>query len=158
VVFFSGYVLLAFLKADLVDRLHWLTQAQLLDAIAVGQMTPGPVFTTATFIGYLLRGYPGAAVATVAIFLPSFLFVGALGLILPRLRKSPRAGAFLDGINVGALALMIAVTWALSKAALVDRWTCLLGLAAAAGLIRFKVNPTWVILGGGLAGFLLYGT
>jgi chromate transporter len=157
VVFGSGYVLLVFLKADLVDRWHWLTQAQLLDAIAVGQMTPGPVFTTATFIGYLLGGYTGAAVATVAIFLPSFLFVGVLSLVLPRLRRSPRAGAFLDGINVGALALMLSVTWALSRSALVDRWTALLGLVSAAALIRFKVNPTWVILGGGIAGLLLQG-
>jgi len=154
VVFGSGYVLLAFMKADLVDHWHWLTQAQLLDAIAVGQMTPGPVFTTATFIGYLLRGYQGAVVATVAIFLPSFLFVGILGMVLPKLRKSPRAGAFLDGINVGALALMISVTWALSRSALVDRWTGLLGLVSAVVLIRFKMNPTRVILGGGLAGLL----
>jgi chromate transporter len=157
VLFGSGYVLLAFLKADLVDRWHWLTQAQLLDAVAVGQVTPGPVFTTATFIGYVLRGFPGALVATVGIFLPSFAFVGILGLILPRLRRSPGMGLFLDGINVGALALMASVTWALSRAALVDAWTGLLGLASAGLLLRFKVNPTWLILGGGLAGILLRG-
>jgi len=155
VVFGSGYVLLAFLKADLVDRWHWLTQAQLLDAIAVGQVTPGPVFTTATFIGYLLRGFPGAAVATVGIFLPSFLFVGVLGVVLPGLRKAPRAAAFLDGINAGALALMVSVTWALSRAAVVDGWTALLGLGSAVLLLRFKVNPTWVILAGGGVGLLV---
>lgn len=157
VLFGSGYVLLAFLKADLVDRWHWLTQAQLLDAIAVGQVTPGPVFTTATFIGYVLKGWAGAVVATVGIFLPSFLFVGLLGLVVPRLRKSPRMAAFLDGVNAGALALMAFVTWALSRAALVDPWTILLGLASAILLIRFKPNPTWLVLGGGLAGFLLRG-
>jgi chromate transporter len=157
VLFGSGYVLLAFLKADLVDRWHWLTQAQLLDAVAVGQVTPGPVFTTATFIGYILRGFPGAVVATVGIFLPSFIFVGILGLILPRLRKSPQMGAFLDGINVGALALMASVTWALSRAAVVDPWTALLGLASAILLIRFKLNPTWLVIGGGIAGLLLRG-
>lgn len=157
VVFGSGYVLLAFLKADLVDRWHWLTQAQLLDAVAVGQVTPGPVFTTATFIGYVLHGFPGAVVATLGIFLPSFIFVGVLGLILPRLRKSPRMGAFLDGINVGALALMVSVTWALSRAALVDPWSILLGVGSATLLIRLKVNPTWLVIGGGLAGLLLHG-
>jgi len=154
VVFGSGYVLLAFLKTDLVDRWHWLTQGQLLDAVAVGQVTPGPVFTTATFIGYLLKGWPGALVATVGIFLPSFVLVGALGLILVRMRRSPRAAAFLDGINAGALAVMASVTWALSRAALVDPWTALLALAGAILLIRFRPNPTWLILGGGLAGVL----
>ncbi len=150
-------VILAFLKADLVDRAHWLTQAQLLDAVAVGQVTPGPVFTTATFIGYLVRGWPGALLATAGIFLPSFLFVGCLGLVLSRLRKSPRAAAFLDGVNAGALALMAAVTWTLSRAAVVDPWTAALGLASAVLLIRFKPNPTWLVLGGGLAGCLVQG-
>jgi chromate transporter len=156
VLFGSGYVLLAFLKADLVDRWHWLTQAQLLDAVAVGQVTPGPVFTTATFIGYVLHGVPGAVVATVGIFLPSFLFVGLLGVALPRLRKSPRTGAFLDGINVGAIALMLFVTWGLSRAALVDAWTSLLALASGGLLLRFKVNPTWLVLGGAVAGLWLH--
>jgi chromate transporter len=155
VLFGSGYVLLAFLKADLVDRFHWLTQAQLLDAVAVGQVTPGPVFTTATFIGYLLRGWPGALAATVGIFLPSFVFVALLGLVLPRLRKSPHTAAFLDGINAGALALMASVTVALGRAAVVDPWTGALGAAAAFLLIRFKVNPTWLVLGGGVAGLIL---
>jgi chromate transporter len=156
VLFGSGYVLLAFLKADLVDRWHWLTQAQLLDAIAVGQVTPGPVFTTATFIGYVLHGIPGAVMATVGIFLPSFIFVGLLGVVLPRLRKSPQTGAFLDGINVGAIALMVYVTWGLSRAALVDAWTGLFALVSGILLIRFKVNPTWLVLGGGIVGLLIY--
>ena len=157
VVFGSGYVLLAFLKADLVDHWHWLTQAQLLDAVAVGQVTPGPVFTTATFIGYLIKGWPGAVAATVGIFLPSFLFVGGLGLVITRLRKSPRAAAFLDGVNAGAMALMAAVTWTLSRAAVVDPWTALLGIASAVLLIRFKPNPTWLVLGGCLTGYLVQG-
>jgi len=152
VVFGSGYVLLAFLKTDLVDRLHWLTQAQLLDAIAVGQVTPGPVFTTATFIGYLLRGWPGALLATLGIFLPSFLFMAVLGPLLPRLRKTPATAAFLDGVNVGALALMAAVTWALARGALAGPWTVGLGVASAILLVRFKVNPTWLVLGGALVG------
>jgi len=157
VLFGSGYVLLAFLKADLVDRWHWLTQAQLLDAVAVGQVTPGPVFTTATFIGYLLKGWVGAVVATVGIFLPSFLLVGLIGLVVPRLRQSPGLAAFLDGVNAGALALMASVTWALSRTAVVDRWTALLGIASAILLIRLKPNPTWLVLGGGLAGCLIQG-
>ncbi len=157
VVFGGGYVLLAFLKADLVDRWHRHSQSQLLDAIAVGQLTPGPVFTTATFIGYVLHGVPGALVATLGIFLPSFLMVGVLAVHLPRLRKSPGMAAFLDGINVGALALMASVSWGLSGAALVDRWTWLLALASTMLLLRFKPNPAWLVLGGGLAGLLLRG-
>jgi chromate transporter len=155
VLFGSGYVLLAFLKADLVDRWHWLTQAQLLDAVAVGQVTPGPVFTTATFIGYVLRGWPGALVATVGIFLPSFLFVGLLGHLVARLRKSPGSAAFLDGVNAGALALMASVTLALARTALVDPWTVVLAAGCALVLIRFRPNPTWVVLGGAGAGFLI---
>ena len=126
VLFGSGYVLLAFLRTDLVDRLHWLTQAQLLDAVAVGQMTPGPVFTTATFIGYLLGGFRGAVVATLGIFLPSFFFVSISGPLIPHLRRSPLAGAFLDGVNVGAWALMAAVTLFLARAAVVDVVTTML--------------------------------
>ena len=157
VLFGSGYVLLAFLQADLVDGRHWLTQAQLLDAVAAGQVTPGPVFTTATFIGYLLRGWPGALAATAGIFLPSFLFVALLGLVVPRLRRSPRTGAFLDGVNAGALALMASVSLTLGRDALVDAWTVLVGLAAAVLLIRFRPNPTWLVLGGALAGLLARG-
>ena len=152
VLFGSGYVLLAFLQADLVDRLHWLTQAQLLDAVAAGQVTPGPLFTTATFIGYLLKGVPGALLATVGIFLPSFLMVAGLGLVVPRLRRAPATARFLDGVNAAALALMAVVTWTLGRAALVDLGTVLLGLASVALLVRYRPNATWLVLGGALAG------
>lgn len=116
VLFGSGYVLLVFIRADLVERWHWLTESQLLDAIAVGQVTPGPVFTTATFIGYVLGGTKGAAVATVGIFLPAFVFVAASGPLVPHIRRSPNAGAFLDGVNAAALALMVVVTYQLGRA------------------------------------------
>jgi chromate transporter len=155
VLFGSGYVLLAFLRADLVSRLHWLSERQLLDAIAVGQVTPGPVFTTATFVGYLLRGIPGAAVATAGIFLPAFVYVAASGVLVPRLRRSPVARGALDGVNVASLALMAVVTWQLAGAALVDPWTVLLAAAGAVLLLRFRVNSAWLVLGGGLAGVLL---
>jgi len=154
VIFGSGYVLLAFLQADLVTRLHWLSQAQLLDAVAVGQVTPGPVFTTATFIGYLLGGVPGAVIATIGIFLPGFLFVAASRPLIPRIRASKIAGAFLDGVNVGAVALMIAVTWQLSRAALVDLPTAAIGMASAIGLIYFRLNSVWLLGGGALVGFV----
>src|SRR5580658_1679098 len=131
VLFGSGYVLLAFLRTDLVDRLHWLTQAQLLDAVAVGQVTPGPVFTTATFIGYILGGFRGAVVATLGIFLPSFFFVSISGPLIPHLRRSPLAGAFLDGVNVGAWALMAAVTLFRARAAVVDVVTMILAITSA---------------------------
>jgi chromate transporter len=154
VIFGSGYVLLAFLQADLVQRLHWLTQAQLLDAVAVGQVTPGPVFTTATFIGYLLGGVPGAMVATVGIFLPGFIFVAVSRPLIPRIRRSMIAGAFLDGVNVGALALMIGVTWQLSRAALVDFPTSALAALSAVVLIYFRVNSAWLVLAGGITGMI----
>lgn|ERR1022692_937449 len=152
VLFGSGYVLLAFLRTDLVVRLRWLSDKQLLDAIAVGQVTPGPVFTTATFIGYLLGRVPGAVVATVGIFLPSFILIAIVGPLVPRLRKSPVFGAFLDGVNVGALALMVVVTWQLGWAALVDRTTIALAVLSALALIRFKINSTWLILVGAIVG------
>lgn len=154
VLFGSGYVLLAFLRADLVERWHWLSNAQLLDAIAVGQFTPGPVFCTATFIGYLLGGTPGAALATLGIFLPAFVFVALSGLVLPRLRRSRRAGAFLDGLNAASLALMAVVTWQLARTALPDWRAALLAAAAALGL-RLRINSAWLVLGGGLAGHFL---
>jgi chromate transporter len=153
VLFGSGYVLLAFLRNDLVERLHWLSEAQLIDAIAVGQVTPGPVFTTATFVGYLLAGPSGALVATVGIFLPAFVFVALSGPLVPRLRSSRIAGAFLDGVNVASLALMAVVTAELARAALVDVPTVLLGVAAAVLLVRLELNSTWLILGGAAAGF-----
>jgi chromate transporter len=152
VLFGSGYVLLAFLRGDLVERHGWLTEQQLLDAIAVGQVTPGPVFTTATFVGYTLAGFAGAAVATVGIFLPAFVFVAASGPLVPRLRASPVAGAVLDGVNVASLALMAAVTIELSRAAIVDVPTVLLGAAGAVLLLVFRVRSSWLALAGAAAG------
>jgi chromate transporter len=153
-VFGSGYVLLAFLRADLVDRLHWLTESQLIDAVAVGQVTPGPVFTTATFIGYLVGGGWGAVVATVAIFLPGFLLVALIRPVVVRLRQSPAAGKFLDGVNVAALALMAVVTVQLARSALVDVPTVVVALGSAIALIRFKVNTTWLVAAGAGVGAL----
>jgi chromate transporter len=155
VLFGSGYVLIAFLQADFVDRLHWLTRGQLLDAVAVGQFTPGPVFCTATFIGYLLGSSTGAIVATIGIFLPAFVFVAISGPLLPRLRRSPLAGAFLDGVNAASLALMIAVTYELGREAIVDLTTVMLAILGAVGLIRFRLNSAWLVLAGGLIGALL---
>jgi chromate transporter len=156
IVFGSGYVLLAFLQADLVEHWHWLTTTQLLDAIAVGQVTPGPVFTTATFIGYLLAGLPGAVIATAGIFLPSFIFGAASGPLIPRLRKSPVAGAFLDGVIIASLALMASVTYRLGRDAVIDLPTVLLTLGSAVLLVRFRLNSLWLVLGGALIGFLIY--
>jgi chromate transporter len=152
VLFGSGYVLLAFLRTDLVDHRHWLTEAQLLDAIAVGQVTPGPVFTTATFVGYLLGRTSGALLATAGIFLPAFIFVALSGLLLPRMRRSPAVGAFLDGVNVASLALMAVVTVQLCRAALIDVTTVVLAGISALLLVRFKVNSTWLVVGGAAVG------
>ncbi len=152
VLFGSGYVLLAFLRGDLVQRLHWLTEAQLIDAVAAGQVTPGPVFTTATFIGYVLAGPAGALVATAGIFLPAFIFVAASGPLVPRLRASRVAGAFLDGVNVASLALMVVVTAQLGHAVIVDLPTAVLGLVAALMLLRFTLNSSWLVLGGAAIG------
>jgi chromate transporter len=155
VLFGSGYVLIAFLQGDFVDRLHWLTRSQLLDAVAVGQFTPGPVFCTATFIGYLMGSTTGAIVATVGIFLPAFFFVAISGPLLPRLRRSPIAGAFLDGVNAASLALMIAVTWDLGREAIVDLTTVALAVLAAVALIRFRLNSVWLVIAGGVVGAAL---
>jgi chromate transporter len=152
VLFGSGYVLLAFLRTDLVDRLGWLTERQLLDAVAVGQVTPGPVFTTATFVGYLVAGGRGAVVATIGIFLPAFVFVALSGPLVPRLRRSPVAAAVLDGVNVGSLALMAVVSWALGRAALVDGPSWILAVVSLALLTHGRVNSAWLILGGALIG------
>jgi chromate transporter len=157
VLFGSGYVLLAFLRADLVERLGWLTERQLLDAVAVGQVTPGPVFTTATFIGYVLGGGPGAAVATIGIFLPAFVFVALSGPVVPRLRRSPTAAAVLDGVNVASLALMALVTWQLGRAALVDPLTVGVAGVSAVLLVRFRINSAWLVLGAALLGWLAMG-
>jgi chromate transporter len=157
VLFGSGYVLLAFMRSDLVERLHWLSESQLLDAVAVGQVTPGPVFTTATFIGYVLGGLAGAFVATIGIFLPAFFFVAISGPLVPRIRRSQTAGAILDGVNVASLALMTLVTFQLGRAALIDSVTIALALSSAVILIRFRVNSAWLVMGGAVLGFLLYG-
>jgi chromate transporter len=156
VVFGSGYVLVAFLKADLIDRLHWVTQAQLLDAITAGQVTPGPVFATATFLGYLLKGWTGAAVATTAIFLPSFFMAGLVGALAERIRRSKLAAAFLDGVNAAAVALMASVAIALGRATITDGWTLALGLVSAVLLVRYRMNATWLILSGAGLGILLH--
>lgn len=152
IVFGSGYVLLAFLRADLVVHRAWVTDAQLVDAVAIGQVTPGPVFTTATFLGYLLRGPAGAVVATVGIFLPAFILVAISGPLIPLIRRSATAGAFLDGVNVASLALMAAVTYDLGRSAIMDWVTIALAAASAVLLLRFRVNSAWLVLGGALVG------
>ncbi len=155
VLFGSGYVLLALLRADLVVRLHWLTDAQLLDAVAVSQATPGPFFTVATFIGYVLGGWKGAALATGGMFFPAFILVAGTASFLPKLRQSAAAGAFLDGVNAAAVALMAVVGWQFARAALIS-WPAL-ALAAFSGvlLFRYRVPSAWLILGGAAAGLLL---
>lgn len=150
----SGYVLLAFLRNDLVVQLGWLSDQQLLDAVAVGQFTPGPVFTTATFIGYVVAGVPGAVAATVGIFLPSFIFVALLGRLVPAMRRSPWTAALLDGVNVSALGLMAGVTWQLGAAAIVDWLTALLAIGAIIALLRFQLNSAWLVLIGAIVGLL----
>lgn len=157
VLYGSGYVLLAFLRSEFVEKYGWLTEAQLLDAVAVGQITPGPVFTTATFIGYVLGGPVAALIATAGIFLPAFIFVAISGPLVPRMRKSVAAGAFLDGVNVASLALMIVVTWQLASAAIVDWITITLAVAAGVLLLRYKINSAWLVAGGALVGLLKLG-
>lgn len=152
VLFGSGYVLLAFLRADLVEKLGWLTETQLLDAIAVGQITPGPVFTTATFIGYLLSGPSGALVATIGIFLPAFFFVAISAPLLPYLRRSTVAARILDGLNAASLALMAVVTIRLAHAAVFDWTTTVVLLTSAALLLFWKINSAWLVLAGGMVG------
>ena len=148
----SGYVLVAFIRGDLVQRWHWLTEAQLLDAVAAGQITPGPLFSTATFVGYLLGGAAGAAVATAAIFVPAFAYVAASAPILPKLRRSPSSAAFLDGVNAAAVALMALVAALLGRTAIVDPFTALLAAACLVAALRFRVNAAWLVLGGALLG------
>jgi len=155
VLYGSGYVLLAFLRADFVTRLGWITDQQLIDAIAIGQVTPGPLFTAATFIGYLLGGVPGALLGTVGIFLPSFVFVALSYPLIPRLRNSPWAGSLLDGVNAASLGLMAAVTWQLGVASLVDPLTIAMAVAAFILLVRFKINSTWLVVAGAAFGFLI---
>lgn len=155
ILYGSGYVLVAFLRADLVDRLGWLTEQQLIDAIAIGQMTPGPLFTTATFVGYLLGGIPAALMATVGIFLPSYIFVAISNPVIPRLRQSIWAANLLDGVIVASLGLMAAVTFQLGMASLIDIPTFFLFLVSAVLLLRYRVSSTWLIFGGALTGFLI---
>jgi chromate transporter len=152
ILFGGGYVLIALIRSNLVARLGWITERQLLDAIAMGQVTPGPLSTTATFIGYLLAGTPGALTATVAIFLPAFVLVAISGPLVPRLRRSPAAAAFLDGLNVAALALIAVVAWQLFRAAVVDWTTLVLAGLSLLLLMRYRINSTWLVLGGGAIG------
>jgi chromate transporter len=155
-LFGGGYVLVSFLRADLVSRLHWLTERQLLDAVAAGQITPGPLFTTATFVGYVLGGTRGAVAATIGIFLPAFVLVAISGPVVPILRRSPAVGAVLDGINVGALALMIAVSAQLAHTAIVDWPTVVIAVPGAVLLFRYRLNSAWLVGGGALTGALVF--
>jgi chromate transporter len=155
IVFGSGYVLLAFLREEFISRLHWLSEQQLIDAVAVGQFTPGPVFTTGTFIGYLVAGVPGAFVATVGIFVPGFILVALSSPVLPSLRRSPLAAAILDGVVIGSLALIAVVAWQLGRASIVDWRTIIILIASAVLLLRFRVNSAWVIAGAAAAGWLM---
>ncbi|HKM84685.1 MAG TPA: chromate efflux transporter [Terriglobales bacterium] len=155
VVFGSGYVLLAFLQTEFVERLHWLTEKQLIDAVAVGQFTPGPLFTTATFIGYVVTGWRGALVATIGIFLPGFVLVAVSGPLIPRLRRSAVAAAALDGVVAGSLALMAVVTWQLGKASIMDRTTLVVFGVSLIALLRFRVNSAWLIAVAAVVGWVM---
>ncbi len=157
VLYGSGYVLLAFFRGDLVVRWRWLTESQLLDAIAIGQVTPGPLFTAATFIGYILGGFSGAAAGTLGMFLPSFVFVAISGPLIPRIRRSRAAAAVLDGVNAASLALMIVVTVQLARAALVDVPTVAAAAVSMAILLRFRLNSAWLVAGGAALGLILRG-
>jgi chromate transporter len=152
----SGYVLLAFLRTDLVQGLHWITDRQLLDAISIGQFTPGPVFTTATFIGYLVGGFPGALLATLGIFLPSFALIALIHPLASRLRSYAWTSTLLEGINSAALALMGGVLLQLGRSALIDPLTWVLALIALVVLLRFKINSIWLILVGAIAGTVYF--
>lgn len=155
ILYGSGYVLIAFLRADFVTRLGWLTDRQLIDAIAVGQITPGPLFTSATFIGYILGGVPGALLATFGIFLPSFVFVAISNPLIPKMRSSVWVGSFLDGINIASLSLMTVVTFQLGASSLIDLPTIIIALVSLGLLLRYKINPTWLVAGGALTGSLI---
>lgn len=154
-LFGSGYVLLAVLREDLVTRLHWLSQTQLLDAIAVSQATPGPFFTVATFVGYVLAGWRGAAVATLGMFVPAFTYVALTANVLPKMRNSPNAGAFLDGVNAAAVALMAFVGLQFAREVVTTPSALVIGAVAAVLVFRYRVNSAWVVLGGAAAGLLL---
>jgi chromate transporter len=156
ILFGGGYVLVAFLQGGLVDNTHWLTQTQLLDAVAVGQFTPGQVLSTATFIGYLLLGVPGAVVATVGIFLPSFVFVLISNPFVSKMRKSPLASGFLDGVNAAALGLMLAVTFTLTSSALSTVGSWIILLLAAIVVIIWNVNAVWIVGGSAILGWIFF--
>lgn len=156
VLYGSGYVLLAFVQQEFVDRNHWLTSQQLLDAIAIGQFTPGPVLTTATFIGYILAGNLGAIAATLGIFLPAFILVPTINPFVSKLRKSPWTAGFLDGVNAASIGLMAAVAWELGRGTLIDIWTIVVAIASLGILLKFpKVNSAWLVIAGGAIGWLL---
>ena len=157
ILFGSGYVLLAFLRADLTERWAWLSDQQLIDAITIGQLTPGPVFTTATFIGYLLKGWLGAVLATIGIFAPGFVFVAVTQPLLPKLRASRLASGLLDGVVLASLGLMAAVTWHLGASAIVDLPTAMIAAVTVVALSRWSLNATWLIVGGGTVGWILHG-
>ena len=155
ILYGSGYVLFAFLEADLVSRFQWLTQQQLIDAIAVGQLTPGPILTTATFVGYLVGGIPGAIVATLGIFLPAFLFVGIVHPWIDKLRNRPVPSAFLDSVNVAAVVLMVIVTFELARSSVINLPTFLIALASLVLIWKFRLNPAILVVVGGALGFIL---
>ncbi len=155
VLYGSGYVLIAFLEGGLVQELGWITQAQLLDAVAIGQFTPGPVLSTATFIGFLIEGIPGAVVATLGIFLPAFLLVGMLNPLIPALRSSVWVSTFLDAVNASAVALMAAVSIEIGLQVLIDPVSIAVALIAAVAVFRYRIGSVWIVLGGGFLGFVL---
>ena len=155
VLYGSGYVLLAFLQRGLVEEHQWLTSQQLLDAVAIGQFTPGPVFTTATFIGYVIAGNAGAIAATIGIFLPAFVLVALVNPWVPKLRQSPWAAGFLDGVNAASMGLMAAVTYTLTRTALIDWVTLIIAIGSAIAVFRFKINSAWLVLAGGIIGLII---
>jgi chromate transporter len=154
VLYGGGYVLLAFLQKEIVERSHWITSQQLLDAIAVGQFTPGPVFTTATFVGYLIGGNAGAIAATVGIFLPSFIFVAVFSRFLEKLRRSPPMAGFLDGVNAASLGLMAAITLQLGQTSIINLLTILIALTSCVLLFATKLNSTWLLFAGAAIGLI----
>jgi chromate transporter len=156
VLYGGGYVLLAFVQQEFVDRTQWLTSQQLLDAVAIGQFTPGPLFTTATFIGYLVAGNSGAIAGTIGIFLPAFILVPLINPFVAKLRKSPWTSGFLDGVNAASIGLMAAVAWELGRGTLIDIWTIIVAIASLGILLKFpKFNSAWLVMAGGAIGWLL---
>ncbi len=156
VLYGSGYVLIAFMQTEFVQNLGWLTNQQLLDAIVVGQITPGPLFTSATFVGFMLGGVPGAIIATIGIFLPAFILVAIVRPFVPHLRRSPWFSALLDGVNVVSLALVVGVAFGLARVSLIDPLTMAMAVLSLVVLLRFKINSTWLVLGGALLGLLAF--